>query len=171
MFTASSEPEKAGAGSNAGSSTRRSCNSSAWACADQIPSRERSQAVPVHRGLQPRPAGNKGSGEISTASSHRLCSCGIAVILQWLFHLLSTSLIVIPVNPLRDPWELLSVRAQILLFPITVCSHFLKSHSPLSTGQPRSPVGHCWGHQPPERGWQINKQVSGIVSTISYARN
>lgn len=152
VFTASSEPEKAGAGSGAGSSRRRLCSSSAWACAHQIPSRERSQAVPVHRGLQPGSAGNRGSGKRSAAFSHLLCSCGIEVILQWLFHLLSTSLIVIPVNPLRDPWESPSIRAQVLLFSITVCSHLLETHSPLSTGQLRSPVGHCWGHRPQERG-------------------
>lgn len=96
----------------------------------QIPSKERSQAVPVHGGLQPRSGGKKGTGEGAAASNYLLCSCGIAVTLQWLFHLLSTSLIVIPVNPLRDPWEWLSVRAQILLFPITVCSHLLEAHSP-----------------------------------------
>lgn len=152
MFTASSEPEKAGPGSSAGNSTRTLCSSSAWACAHQIPSEESFQAVPVHRGLQPKPAGNKGSGETSPASSHLLCSCGIAVILQWLLHLLSTSLIVIPVNPFRDPWELLSIRAQILLFPITVCSHLLESHSPLSTGAAEKPSWMLLGHQPPERG-------------------
>lgn len=152
MFTASSEPEKAGAGSGAGSSRRRLYSSFAWACAHQIPSMERSQAVPVHRGLQPGSAGNRGSGERSAASSYLLCSCGITVILQWLFHLLSSSLIVIPVNPLRDPWELLSIRAQILLFSITVCSHLLETHSPLSAGQLRNPVGHCWGHWSQERG-------------------
>lgn len=171
MFTASSEPEKAGAGSSAGSSTRRLGSSSALQCAHQLPSRERAQAVPVLRGLQLRSAGDKGSGERSAASSTLLCSCGIAVILQWLFRLLSTSLIVIPVNPLRDPWELLSVRAQILLFLITACSRLLETHSPLSTGQLRSPVGQCWGHQPPERGQQINKRVSGVVNTINYATN
>ena len=127
---------------SAGSSTRRLCSSSAGTCAHQIPSGERSQAVPVNRGLQPKSAGSKGSGETII---HLLCSCGIAVILQWLFHLLSTSLIVIPVNPLRDSWELLSVRAQILLFPIAVCSHLLETHRPLSTGHLRSPAGHCWG--------------------------
>lgn len=147
MFT---EPEEAVAGSSAGSSTRRLCSSSAWACAHQIPPRERPQAVPVHRAQQVC----RKQGEWGKVHSLQplLCSCGIAVISKWLFHLLSTSLIVIPVNTLRDPWELLSVRAQILLFPITVCSHLLETQSPLSTRQLRSPVGHCWGHQPPEKG-------------------
>lgn len=71
--------------------------------------------MPVHGGLQPRPGESEGTGEGAAASNCLLCSCGIAVTLQRLFHLLSTSLIVIPVNPLRDPWELLSIRAQILL--------------------------------------------------------
>lgn len=145
-----SEPENAVGGSSAGSSTRRLCSSSAWACAYQMPSRERSQAVPVHRVQQVcRKQGEW--GEVHSLQP-LLCSCGIAVILQWLFHLLSTSLIVIPVNPLRNPWESLSVRVQILLFPISVFSHLLETHSPLSTRQMRSPVGHCWGHQPLERG-------------------
>lgn len=103
--------------------------------------REKSQAVPEHGRLQPRSGGNKKSREGTAASSHLLRSCGIAVALQWFFHLLSTSLTVIPVNPLRDPWELLSVRAQILLFPVTACSHLLEAHSPpehWAAGQPGS---------------------------------
>lgn len=86
--------------------------------------------MPLHWQLQPRSGGNEGTGEGAAASNHLLCSCGITVTLQWLFCLLSTSLIVTPVNPLRDPWELLSVIAQILLFPITVCYHLLTAHIP-----------------------------------------
>jgi len=68
------------------------------------------------------------------------------VTLQWLFHLLSTSLIVIPVNPLRDPWELLSVRAQILPFPVTVSSHLLEA---------QSPPEHCAAEEP---SWALQGQ-------------
>lgn len=86
--------------------------------------------MPVQRGSAVQVWKKQGDREGLAASNCFLCSCGITLTLQWLFHLLSTSLMVIPVNPLRDPWELLSVRAQILLFPITTCSHLLEAHSP-----------------------------------------
>lgn len=108
--------------------------------------------MPVRGGLQPRSGGNEGNGEGAAASHHLLCSCGIPVTSQCLFRLLSTSLIVIPVNPLRDPWELLSIRAQILLFPITTCSHLLAAHSPPKHRAAEEPGRTLQGHQSQERG-------------------
>lgn len=110
-------------------------------------------------------------GEWGPSSDCLLCSCGIPLTLQWLFHLLSTSLIVIPVNPLRDPWELLSIRAQILLFPITACSHLLAAHRPPEHRAAEEHGRRLQGHQPQERGPQINKQMLGVVNAIKYTRN
>lgn len=144
VFVGSWKTGKAGMGCTVTISRRRLCSSSAWVCAHQIPSGKKFQAVPV----QARSGGAEGTGEGDAVSNHLLCSCGIALTLQWFFHLLSTSLIVIPVNPLRDPWNCSALEPKACCFLLLCVPICWRLTAPLSTRQLRSLVVLCRGHHP-----------------------